>query len=212
MLIDTTLQAHAFEFVRYNRLPETTPEDLAAAVLEWQEGFLAHQDGVVQHAFLGNLRGEFGDILLMRDSDALARLEEPYQASDYSKRILSLIDTNSIRFSFGAILKDGISAVRDFTCVEFGSFALPADSAATADTVRAASDRIEATYLAESENTREHFTGQMDDRTYCEIVFGRTLAATRRTCLGYVGNADCQPLLDLFDPETVDLDFWTVLA
>ncbi|MGI3128476.1 hypothetical protein [Nitratireductor sp. PBL-C9] len=41
---------------------------------------------------------------------------------------------------------------------------------------------------------------------------GRSLGKTKRLCDGYVGHPVCQPLLDLCDPASLDLDFWYVLA
>ena len=80
------------------------------------------------------------------------------------------------------------------------------------ESLLAVSKSVEENYLHDSGNTVEHFIGQVDEGTYSEMVFGETLDQTRRTCFGHMGNPVCEELLGLFDPGSVDLDFWYVLA
>ncbi|QPC88562.1 hypothetical protein GA830_06090 [Mesorhizobium sp. NBSH29] len=199
-------------FARYEKRHDAAPVDVVAAALRWQEEFLAQQDGIAFHAFFGNLRGGFADLILARDDAAFAEMTSRYAEAESARKFVDLLDRESIRLCKSTILKDPLSLPDGFSCVEFGTFRIPAGRATTAQTVKDASDHIEATYLRGSDNTREHFVGLINDETYCEVVFGRSLAETRRTCLGYLDNPDCQKLLTLFDPESVDLDFWYLLA
>ena len=212
MLIKQMAAAQVMGFARYERQEGVAPEDILAAALRWQEDFLAAQDGILFHAFLGNLRGQFADLILARDEIAFDNMSKNHPTAKASEDFMALLDPASIRLSRNIILKDGITPTTDFSCVEFGTFQLSDSLSTTAADVQNASDHIEATYLKNSMNTRAHFVSQIDDRTFSETVFGRTMAATRRVCAGYVGDPDCEALLKLFDPESVELDFWFLLG
>ncbi len=199
-------------FARYERASDGTPEAVVAAALRWQEEFLSRQDGILFHAFLGNLRGGFADVILATDEAAFDQMSRRHPEAESSHGLMQMLNRESIRLSKSLILKERVRLPTDFSCVEFGTFRVADPTKTTAAAVRAASDHIEATYLRGSTNTCEHFVGQIDHETYCEVAFGRTLADTRRTCAGYVGHVDCQPLLDLFPADGVDLDFWYLLA
>ncbi len=212
MLIRPNAAARVMGFARYERLERAAPEDVLAAALHWQEDFLAAQDGIVFHAFLGNLSGQFADVILACDEASFDAMSKNHPTAQSSRDFMALLDPASIRLRRNIILKDGIMPPTDFSCVEFGTFRLSESVDATADDVQRASDRIDATYLKGSANTRAHFVSQIDERTFSETVFGQTMAATRRICAGYVGEPDCEELLGLFDPRSVDLDFWFPLA
>lgn len=72
--------------------------------------------------------------------------------------------------------------------------------------------RIEDEYLDNHRESQEHFIGKVDSDTYSEVAFVRTLGAARNICNGYVENSLCSEMLAMFDPDTVDLDFWHLLA
>lgn len=212
MIVKDTHPATVMGFARYERSAEGAAEELIDAVIDWQEQFLAHQEGILLHAFLGNLKGQYADVILAADETSFQQMAQNMATAETAQAMLKLLDRDSIRLCQSRILKVGVAVPTQFSCVEFGAFDLAAPIEAGAEQVKAASDHIETSYLNAFANTKAHFVGQIDDRRFCEVVFGRTLGATRRNCLGYVGNPDCQPLLDLADPESMDLDFWFVLA
>ena len=212
MLIKPTGPARMMGFARYERRDGAAPEDVLAAALRWQEDFLSTQNGILFHAFLGNLSGQFADIILARDEASFDAMSQNNPTAKSSQDFMALLDPASIRLCKNFNLNNGIMPPTDFACVEFGTFKLSEGVDATARDVQKASDQIDATYLKDSANTRAHYVSQIDDHTFSETVFGRTMAATRRICAGYVGDPDCEQLLKLFDPESVDLDFWFLLA
>lgn len=199
-------------FARYKKRHDASADDLIDAARRWQHEFLASQAGIAFHAFLGNTRGEFADAILAVDLKAFEDMTRRHSEAESSDAFMQLLDLPSVRLCRNTILKEGVLPPEDFSCVEFGTFRIKPGTMATEETVRRASNHIEETYLRGSSNTRLHFVGKIDEQTYCEVAFGHTLAETKRICRGYVGDPDCQPLLELFDPESVDLDFWYVLA
>ena len=199
-------------FARYQKRQGVSADELIDAALTWQTEFLANQAGIAFHAFLGNTRGGFADAILAVDGKAFEEMSLRHSETESSKALMNLLDLPSVRLCRSLILKDSVFPPEDFSCIEFGTFRMKPGTMATEDTVRRASNHIEQTYLTGSASTRLRFVGKIDEKTYCEVAFGNTLAETRRVCRGYVGHPDCQPLLELFDPESVDLDFWYVLA
>jgi hypothetical protein len=199
-------------FARYKKRHDASADDLIDAARRWQHEFLATQAGIAFHAFLGNTRGEFADAILAVDLKSFEDMTRRHSEAESSDVFMAMLDAQSVRLCRSAILKEDVLPPEDFSCVEFGTFRIKPEAMATEEAVRRASDHIDRTYLSGSDNTRCHFIGRIDDVTYCEVAFGRTLAETKRICRGYVGDPDCQPLLELFDPESVDLDFWYVLA
>jgi hypothetical protein len=96
--------------------------------------------------------------------------------------------------------------------MEFGSFK-PKDKASfSEERMMAASSRIEQNYLSRFDASRAHFMGKTGEHSFSEITFVKTLGEAQEICHGYVNDADCQPLLNMMDPASVDLDFWYLLA
>lgn len=199
-------------FARYEKRAEAETGRLIDAALTWQEEFLHPMDGILFHAFLGNLRGGFADVILARDDARFDAMLSAHMEAPSARAFMALLDTDSIRLSRNRILKPVASPPSDFSCVEFGTFAIADGAKADEPDVLAISDRIEAEYLDRHDNTRLHFIGRGGEGRFCEVTFGRSLGETKRLCEGYVGHPVCQPLLDLCDPASVDLDFWFVLA
>lgn len=198
-------------FARYRLNDGATTEQLIDSSWSLKQNFLSQRQGIVGHWLLGNIAGEFADAILAVDENAFDSMSAAYATNEHTKAVLSLIDPGTIRLSKNNILKPGVKAPTDFACIEYGTFKPKLDGEFSTAALLAASKNIEEQYLSQSTNTIEHFMAQIDADTYAEVAFGKTLGQTRRTCFGYLENPVCQELLNLYDPETADLDFWYVL-
>lgn len=199
-------------FARYELQKGATADQLIEHSWNVRQNYLSQQPGIAEHWLLGNLNGEFADAILAVDGQAFDAMSEGYSKAEGASALFSLLNPETIRLRRNEILKPGFKMPVGFSCIEYGTFKPKPDGNFSKDTLLAASKNIEENYLHDSDNTVEHFVGRVNDDMYSEVVFGKTLGQTRRTCSGYAGNPVCEELLGLFDPESVDLDFWYVLA
>ncbi|WP_295814233.1 hypothetical protein [uncultured Nitratireductor sp.] len=199
-------------FARYEKRAGVETARLIDAALTWQETFLRPREGILFHAFLGNLNGGFADIIFARDDKSFDAMLNAHMEAPSSEAFMALLSPDSIRLSRHRVLKPVAAPPSDFSCVEFGTFEIAENMEAGERDVLAISERIETDYLSRSDNTRLHFIGMGAQNRFCEVTFGRSLGETKRLCEGYVGHPTCQPLLDVCDPASLDLDFWFVLA
>jgi hypothetical protein len=199
-------------FSRYEKLENVETEELIGACLDWRRKFLDKQDGIAMHCFLGNIKGQFADAILAVNQKSYLDMAERHSEDASSEAFMALLNPESIRLMPNLILKQGVEVPTDFSCIEFGTFQPKQDSGFSETEMLSVSGKVEDEYLANYSQPREHFLGKIDDNTYSEISFVQTLGAAREICNGYVENPVCGELLAMFDPESVDLDFWFVLA
>ncbi|HIP78586.1 MAG TPA: hypothetical protein EYH07_09025 [Kiloniellaceae bacterium] len=199
-------------FARYEKRAEVDSSDLIAAVLAWRRGFLDHQPGIAAHCFLGNLQGHFADLILAVDQASYDAMVQAHPQAAASQAMAALLKPQSIRLTPCRILKDFTTLPADFSCIEFGSFRAPAGADFDERRLLEVSAEIEADYLARHPESRAHFLARIDPATYAEVSFVQSLGAAREICFGYRDDRTCRRLLEMFDPESVDLDFWFVLA
>ncbi|SDX23447.1 hypothetical protein [Litoreibacter albidus] len=199
-------------FARYRIKGGVDAAEFVAAARVWQQEFLAAQPGIAMHCLLGNLKGEFADAILAIDPEAFGAMAQAHARAPSSAALMEMLDPDSIRLTQNLLLGGPKQLPDEFSCVEFGTFN-PKDMATfSEDKMMDASDRIENAYLPRFGEAKSHFMGRVDETTYSEIAFVETSGAAREICNGYLNDADCLPLLEMFDPQTVDLDFWHVLA
>ncbi|WP_420345693.1 hypothetical protein [Pelagibius sp.] len=199
-------------FARYKKREAVNASDLIEAVLDWRRGFLDHQAGIAAHCFLGNLQGHFADLILAVDQTSYDAMVQAHPQAAASQAMAALLKPESIRLTPSRILKDFPALPEDFACVEFGSFRPVAGEAFDEDRLLEVSAQIEADYLSRRPESRAHFLARIDPATYAEVAFVQNLGAAREICFGYQDNNTCRQLLEMFDPRSVDLDFWFVLA
>ena len=199
-------------FARYEAKPGVGAPELIAAARRWQKEFLNDQPGIAFHCFLGNAAGGYADAILARDEASFAAMSEAHLQAPSSRAFMELLDTGSIRLCLNRLMID-LEVVPDgFSAIEFGTFRPKEVGGFSEEVLTAASRRIEQEYLAAFPETRAHLMARAGENTYSEICFVETEGAAREICAGYVSHAACAPLLNLFDPASVDLDFWHVLA
>ncbi|WP_162938127.1 hypothetical protein [Kiloniella sp. EL199] len=205
-------------FARYEKRDGVETADIIEAALNWRQDFLSTQEGIAMHCFLGNDKGHFADAIMASDHQSFMTMCENHPNARSSQEFMALLKPDSIRLTANAILKESVTVPTDFSCIEFGTFSPKSpeqfDDQEQFDeaTMLEISDRIEQKYLNKFTEPRAHFMGKIDDTTYSEIAFVDNLGMARRICNGYVQDDTCLELLDIFDPESVDLDFWFKLA
>lgn len=199
-------------FARYEKREDVDSSDLIATVLAWRRGFLDQQAGIAAHCFLGNLRGHFADLILAVDQASYDAMTQAHPQATASQAMAALLKPESIRLTPCRILKDVTTLPADFSCVEFGTFRSPAGADFDERRLLAVSAEIEADYLSRRPESRAHFLARIDPASYAEIAFVQSLGAAREICFGYRDDSTCRRLLEMFDPESVDMDFWFVLA
>lgn len=199
-------------FARYDAKPGVGAPELIAAARQWQKEFLSHQPGVAFHCFLGNASGGYADAVLARDEASFAAMSEAHMQAPSSRAFMDLLDPGSIRLCLNRLMEDLDAVPEGFAAIEFGTFRPEDDGSFSEEALMAASRRIEQEYLATLPETRAHLMARAGENAYSEICFVETEGAAREICGGYVSSAACAPLLSLFDPASVDLDFWHVLA
>jgi len=52
----------------------------------------------------------------------------------------------------------------------------------------------------------------LDENKFSEITCGKTLAKTKQICFGYFDNPYGLELLSLADKDSMELDFWFLIA
>lgn len=199
-------------FARYEKNEDVKTEELIEACLNWRREFLATQSGIALHCFLGNLKGQFADAIMAVDGAALEQMSKNHPEAQSSQAFMSLLKQETITLTSNTLLKDNVIAPSSFSCIEFGTFKTKPNTDFSESEMLKVSGAIEAEYLAKFSEPREHIMGRVSDDTYSEIAFVETLGSAREICNGYLADATCQKLLDMFDLETTDLDFWYVLA
>jgi len=199
-------------FARYSLNNGVDPVEFVAAAREWQLSFLKKQPGIAMHCLLGNLRGEFADAILATDQASFIEMSQSHSSHPSSAPLMEMLDSGSIRLAMNTLLGGTKSVPSGFSCIEFGTFQPKVGALFSENDMMAASSKIEQEYLPRFKEAKAHFMGKIDDKTYSEIAFVETSGAAREICNGYVSDPNCLPLLEQFEPTSVDLDFWHVLA
>lgn len=202
----------AMGFARYEKRDGVETAEIIEVALNWRHDFLSTQEGIAMHCFLGNDKGHFADAIMASDQQSFMAMCEAHPQAKSSQEFMALLKPDSIRLTPNMILKENVGVPTDFSCIEFGTFSPKSPEQFDEKTMLEISDRIEQKYLSKFVEPRAHFMGKVDDTTYSEIAFVENLGMARRICNGYVQDDTCLELLSIFDPESVDLDFWFKLA
>ncbi len=208
----TTPSVRTIGFARYQKRAEATIESLLDACLKWRTDFLDHQPGIVGHRLLRNLQGQFADVILAESRDSFETMAKLHPEALSSQAMFALLDPSSVVLRTNDVLGEPLQIPTDFACVEYGTFSAKPGETLTEPQVIAASAEVERDYLARFDDTRGHVLARVDEHSFAEIAFVSTLGAARAICGGYVDAPSCANLLGLFNPDSVDLDFWYVLA
>ncbi|MEH6631362.1 MAG: hypothetical protein V7776_11065 [Halopseudomonas aestusnigri] len=197
-------------FARYEKREGVDTEDLIEAALNWRHDFLEKQEGIAMHCFLANTKGQFADAIMAVDEKAFMAMSENHPKASSSQAFMQLLKPESIRLTPNKILKSEVLVPKDFSCIEFGTFS--PNNNFSEPLMLNISSKIEEKYLSNFSEPRAHFMGRVDEKTYSEIAFVENLGMARQICNGYIQDDTCMELLSIFDPKSVELDFWYKLA
>jgi uncharacterized protein YifE (UPF0438 family) len=201
--------AKAMEFTSFKKKETVTDDELTNAVLKF-ESVLAKHSGVIFHCLVRNFKNEYANALFVENIEHLHLLSKEVASFPEVKAFFALIEMDTVKMEFHQILKDDFKIPVGFACIEHGTFTLK--EKATVDSFIEASNNLEKNYLSEFDNNLEHFVGRIMDKKVSEVAIGKTYAKTKQECYGYFENKYGQSLLDLANLETVDLDFWYLVA
>lgn len=199
-------------FARYRLNGEADPAQFVTAAREWQKSFLKEQPGIAMHCLLGNLKGEYADAILAIDQVSFLATSQAVSSAPSSKQMMGMLDQKSIRLSQNILLGVPKPLPDGFSCIEFGTFK-PKDNTSFSETkLMADNDKVEQKYLSRFNEVKGHFIGKIDDETYSEISFVEDTGVAREICNGYLADKECLTLLEQFEPTSMELDFWHLLA
>ncbi len=199
-------------FARFEKRDSVEAQALIEASLRFRREFLYTQPGIVKHCLLANLEGQFADAIFASNRESYDEMVRRYPEQESASGIMSLLEPSSVRLTPTAILGDQIRVPDDFACLEFGTFEPKQPGQFSEGLFVAASRRVESQYLSSFAESKGYFVGKVDDDTYAEVALVQSLGAAREICGGYGENPVCADLVALFDPASVDLDFWYLLA
>ena len=196
-------------FATFNKLENVQTFDLIDASLNWSHQFLAPLEGIGFHCLLQNTEGGFADIILAKNFDALGQVNENFEKSETSKKMMDLLDPQSIQMTAMAITLPNFTPPSDFSCMEIGFMKT---QTASKTEILQQSKSLEDNYLHNFENTKGHFIGEIEAGCFADVTFGRTLGETRKICMGFETDKFASEFLSLFDPDSFKLDFWSLVA
>ncbi|SFT95002.1 hypothetical protein SAMN05444141_105239 [Pseudovibrio denitrificans] len=210
MLLKQNSTASVMGFARYSRKPEIEPAELVAAARNWQKSYLAKQDGILMHAFVGNLAGEFADVILASDAAAFANMSQNFSNDESSRTFHSMLDERTIKLTQIRLLDNAFQVPTGFSSIEIGKLALRGVDGE--EEMLASAAQLKSNYLSRFPEAKAHVMGHINGDNYAEVAFAENIGAGREICYGYLQDESGQNFLKHFDQTSFDLDFWFVLA
>ncbi|RIW13349.1 hypothetical protein D0X99_16365 [Algoriphagus lacus] len=201
--------AGAMEFTSFKKKEGVSDDELFQGVNKL-ESVLAKQSGVIFHCLVRNLANSYANVLFVDDPARLEVLTKELFDYPEAQEFLALIDMGSVQMKLHRILKKDFVVPEGFACVEHGTFRLKEGFGI--DELINVSNAIEEHYLNKFENHLGHFVGQLDKDLVSEISIGKTYAKTKQECYGYYDIESGQALMSMADLESMNLDFWYLMA
>ena len=201
--------AGAMEFTSFTKKEGVSDDQLFKGVKKL-ESVLENQPGVVFHCLVRNLENSYANVLFVDDLSRLHVLSKELFAYQEAQEFLALIDMDSVKMNFHKILKKDFEVPEGFACIEHGTFELKPDFDINDLTI--VSSDIENEYLNAFENSLGHFVGHVKDNLVSEIALGKTYAKTKELCYGYYDIEPGLRLMEMSKLETMNLDFWYLMA
>ena len=200
------------EFTTFTKADDITDEDLINRVMKFETHYLTQQPGLLFHCLVRNLSGDYANLLFADNMQNLKDIENGFASNDAAKELMQSIKPETVKCHYHHILKDNFHVPENFSCFEHGTFSPKQHSDFSEANLLAVAEQIEQSHLNTFENTLAHFIGEVDDETYSEITFGKTLGATKEICYDYLTIESGIKMMDMCDPDTMDLSFWYLIA
>ena len=200
------------EFTTFSKANDVTDEEMIDLVMKFENDYLKKQSGLTFHCLVRNLKGEYANLLFADSIESIKNIEQGFSSNDSAEKFMAAINLQTVKVRFHEILDKNFQVPTDFTCFEHGTFSPNSDEDFSESKLLTVSKEIEQDYLNRFENSLGHFIGKIDDKTYSEITFGKTLGKTREVCYGYFNIEAGKKMMAMLDPKTTDLDFWYLIA
>jgi len=200
------------EFTTFTKTNDVTDEEMIDLVMKFEHDYLKKQSGLIFHCLVRNLKGEYANLLFADNMGSIKNIEQGFSSNDSAEKFMAAINLQTVKVRYHEILDKNFQVPTDFTCFEHGTFSPNSDMVFSESKLLSVSKQIEEDYLNTYENSLGHFIGKVDDKTYSEITFGKTLGKTREVCYGYLNIAAGEKMMAMLDPQTTDLDFWYLIA
>ncbi len=201
--------AKTMEFSSFNKKKSVTDDELLNGVLKF-ESLFSNEKGFVFHCLVKNYKDQYANVLFTESHSDLDRIIRKISSSQEASEFFSMIEIDTVKVEIHNILKDSFIVPEGFACIEHGTFTLKQD--ATIESLINVSNKLEKHYLNSFDNSLSHFVGHVKDKKVSEIAIGKTYAKTKQICYGYYDNQYGQSLLELADLESLNLDFWYLIA
>lgn len=201
--------AKAMEFTRFRKKESISDDEILLATLEFEKA-ISSQNGLIFHCLVRNFENEYANVLFSESIESLKNLGPNFGKHSAVKNFFQLIEISSVKVEYHEIKKENFLVPSDFSCIEKGTFSL--NSTDDVGKLQQISEDIETQYLNQFENTKAHFIGQIDSNLFSEITIGKTLAKTKHICFGYFDNPYCLELLNRANKQSMELDFWYLIA
>jgi len=200
------------EFTTFAKANDVTDEELIDLVMNFERDYLKKQSGLSFHCLVRNLKGEYANLLFADNIESIKNIEQGFSSNDSAKKFMAAINLQTAKVRYHEILDKNFQVPTGFTCFEHGTFSPNSAVDFSESRLLSVSKQIEEDYLNTFENSLGHFIGKVDDKTYSEITFGKTLGRTREICYGYFNIEAGKQMMAMLDPKTTDLDFWYLIA
>jgi hypothetical protein len=200
------------EFTTFAKADNVTDEELMSLVLKFESNYLQKQSGLIFHCLVRNLKGEYANLLFAENIESIKNIENGFSSNESAKDFIVAINPQTVKIRYHEILDNNFQIPKGFSCFEHGVFSPKKESEFSEKNLLSVAKKIEKSHLNNFENTLGHFIGKIDNETYSEITFGQTLGKTRETCYDYLNIEAGMEMMNMFNPETMDLDFWYLMA
>lgn len=192
-------------------LTESATEDqLLDAMLAFEDEVLIPRPAFSLHAVLRNAAGRYAHLVVADDPVAFGQVMEDAPGLESLPALMACLDHEKMTMFMHRPLGQ-LTVPERFAVVEHGTFR-PKDADSFEETeLEARALDVRSSYLDGSPGYLAQCVTAAGEGRCGELVFGSSLAHTRRTCRGYLEDPVCRRLLALADPEHVDLDFWLPL-
>ncbi len=201
--------AKAMEFTSFKKRENVTDDELLFAVLKF-ESVLVQQKGIIFHCLVRNYDNDYANVLFADSIEVLKKLGKNLGHLPEVQNFFEMVEMKTVKIEYHKIQKDNFQIPTDFSCIEKGTFSL--NEINDSSKLLSVSGKIESEYLNIFENTQAYFIGTLGENKFSEITFGKILAKTKQICFGYFDNPYGLELLNLANKDSMELDFWFLIA
>ncbi len=189
----------------------TTEADLVSRVLAFENAYLTKRPAFLFHALVTNGKGRYGHLVVASEREAFSLAMREAPDTPTMGALMAALDMDKIQMRTHSVLDETFEVPRFFGCFEQGVFRPNNEEEFDSEVFVHRAEKVRSQYLEGRPEFLAQTVADAGDGLYSELVFTASLAHAEKTCAGYLESPICAPLLELCDPETTDLTFWTPL-